>query len=157
MQAGWLAEAIKEMSPDVVFAGVQAANDLDGQIGPMLAAYLDMPFIGGVSDVTADDGKVVVNKEFAGGVGGKYEVSLPAVIGVQAAVKPPRYAPISKVRQIAQTAEIDELDPNGEADAGLNLRKMSPPVSTGHAEMFDGSAKEVAAKIVDLLKSKGLA
>jgi len=157
MQARWLAEAIKEMSPDVVFSGVQAANDLDGQIGPMLAAHLDMPYIGGVSDVTADGSKVVVNKEFAGGVGGKYEMSLPAVIGVQAAAKPPRYAPISKVRQIAQTTEIDELDPSGEADAGLNLRKMSPPVSAGHADMFDGSAKDVAAKIVDLLKSKGLA
>ena len=157
MQARWLAEAIKEMSPDVVFAGVQAANDLDGQVGPMLAAYLDMPYIGGVNNVDADGSKVVVNKEFAGGVGGKYEVSLPAVIGVQAAAKPPRYAPISKVRQIAQTVEIDELNPNGDADAGLSLRKMSPPVSTGHAEMFDGSAKDVAARIVDLLKSKGLA
>jgi len=157
MQAKWLAEAIKGMSPDVVFAGVQAANDLDGQVGPMLAAHLDMPYIGGVNDVEARDGKAIVNKEFAGGVGGKYEVSLPAIIGVQAAAKPPRYAPISKVRQIAQTAEIDELDPAGDADAGLTLRKMAPPVSAGHAEMFEGSAKEVAAKIVDLLKSKGLA
>jgi electron transfer flavoprotein beta subunit len=50
-QAKWLAEAIKGMSPDIVFAGVQASNDLDGQIGPMIAAYLDMPYIGGVSSV----------------------------------------------------------------------------------------------------------
>jgi hypothetical protein len=37
------------------------------------------------------------------------------------------------------------------------MKKMAPPVVTGHAEMFTGSSKEVAAKIVDLLKSKGLA
>jgi hypothetical protein len=30
-------------------------------------------------------------------------------------------------------------------------------VVTGHAEMIEGSSKEVAAKIVELLKSKGLA
>jgi electron transfer flavoprotein beta subunit len=53
MQAKWLAEAIKGMSPNIVFAGVQASNDLDGQIGPMIAAYLDMPYIGGVSSVEA--------------------------------------------------------------------------------------------------------
>ena len=157
MQAKWLAEAIKGMSPDLVFAGVQASNDLDGQIGPLLAAYLDMPYIGGVSSVEAGDGTATVNKEFAGGVGAKYEVGLPAVIGVQAAVKPPRYAPISKVRQIAQTATIEELDPSGDASAGLTFKNMAPPVATGHAEMIEGSSKEVAAKIVELLKSKGLA
>jgi len=156
-QAKWLAEAIKGMSPDLVFAGVQASNDLDGQIGPLLAAYLDMPYIGGVSSVEAGDGTAIVNKEFAGGVGAKYEVGLPAVIGVQAAVKPPRYAPISKVRQIAQTATIEELDPSGDASAGLTFKNMAPPVATGHAEMIEGSSKEVAAKIVELLKSKGLA
>lgn len=157
MQAKWLAETIKGMSPDIVFAGVQASNDLDGQIGPMLAAHLDMPYIGGVSSVEAADGKATVNKEFAGGFGGKYEVSLPAVIGVQAAVKPPRYAPISKVRQIAQTATIESVDPSGDASAGLTFKNMAPPVVTGHAEMLDGSPKEVAAKIVELIKSKGLA
>jgi len=157
MQAKWLAEAIKGMSPDIVFAGVQASNDLDGQIGPLLAAYLDMPYIGGVSSVEVADGKATVNKEFAGGFGGKYEVSLPMVVGVQAAVKPPRYAPISKVRQIAQTATIEKVDSSGEASAGLTFKKMAPPVVTGHAEMIEGSSKEVAAKIVELLKNKGLA
>ena len=157
MQAKWLAEAIKGMSPDIVFTGVQASNDLDGQVGPMLAAYLDMPYIGGVSSVEVADGKATVNKEFAGGFGGKYEVSLPMVVGVQAAVKPPRYAPISKVRQIAQTVTIEKVDPSGDASAGLTFKKMAPPVSTGHAEMIEGSSKEVAAKIVELLKSKGLA
>jgi electron transfer flavoprotein beta subunit len=98
-----------------------------------------------------------VNKEFAGGFGAKYAVSLPMVVGVQAAAKPPRYAPISKVRQVAQTVTIEKVAPSGEASAGLSFKKMAPPVMTGHAEMIGGSSKEVAAKIVELLKSKGLA
>jgi len=157
MQAKWLAETIKGMSPDLVFAGVQASNDLDGQIGPMIAAYLDMPYIGGVSTVEAADETAIVTKEFAGGMAGKYSVSLPMVVGVQAASKPPRYAPVSKVRQIAQTATIEKVAPAGETRSGLTLKKMAPPVVTGHAEMIEGSSKEIAAKIVELLKSKGLA
>jgi electron transfer flavoprotein beta subunit len=157
-QAKWLAEeAIKGMSADIVFAGVQASNDLDGQIGPMIAAYLDMPYIGGVSSVEAADGTAIVTKEFAGGNAGKYSVSLPMVVGVQAASKPPRYAPISKVRQVAQTATIGKVAPAGEVSAELTMKKMAPPVVTGHAEMIEGSSKEVAAKIVELLKSRGLA
>ncbi|HEX9387734.1 MAG TPA: hypothetical protein VF918_15535 [Anaerolineales bacterium] len=157
MQAKWLADAIKALSPDIVFTGVQASNDLDGQIGPMIAAYLDIPYIGGVSSVEASDHTATVNKEFAGGFGAKYAVTLPMVVGVQAASKPPRYAPISKVRQVAQTATIEKVVPSGEVNAGLLFKKMAPPVVTGHAEMIGGSSKEVAAKIVELLKSKGLA
>lgn len=157
MQAKWLADAMKSMSADIVFAGVQASNDIDGQIGPMIAAYLDMPYIGGVSSVEISGVTATVNKEFAGGFGAKYEVSLPMVVGVQAASKPPRYAPISKVRQVAQTATIEKVAPSGDVSAGLSFRKMAPPVATGHAEMIGGSSKEVAAKIVELLKSRGLA
>jgi electron transfer flavoprotein beta subunit len=157
MQAKWLADAIKALSPDIVFTGVQASNDLDGQIGPMIAAYLDIPYIGGVSSVEASDHTATVNKEFAGGFGAKYAVTLPMVVGVQAAPKPPRYAPISKVRQVAQTATIEKVAPSGEVNAGLFFKKMAPPVETGHAEMIGGSSKEVAGKIVELLKSKGLA
>lgn len=157
MQAKWLAEAIKGMSADIVFAGVQASNDLDGQIGPMIAAYLDVPYIGGVSSVEVSNNTATVNKEFAGGFGAKYAVSLPMVIGIQAASKPPRYAPISKVRQVAQAATIEKVAPMGDVSSGLSFRKMAPPVMTGHAEMIGGSSKEVAVKIVELLKSKGLA
>jgi electron transfer flavoprotein beta subunit len=157
MQAKWLADAIKGMSPDIVCAGVQASNDLDGQIGPMLAAHLDMPYIGGVSAVDVAEGTVIVTKEFAGGMAGKYSVRLPMVVGVQAAAKPPRYAPISKVRQVAQTATIETIVPSSEASAGLTLKKMAPPVVTGHAEMIEGAPGEVAARIVDILKSRGLA
>lgn len=156
-QAKWLAEAIKGMSADIIFAGVQASNDLDGQIGPMIAAYLDIPYIGGVNSVEVSGDTAIVNKEFAGGFGARYAVSLPMVLGIQAASKPPRYAPISKVRQVAQTATIEKLAPSGEASAGLSFQKMAAPVMTGHAEMIGGSSKEVAARIVELLKSKGLA
>jgi electron transfer flavoprotein beta subunit len=157
-QAKWLAEAIRSLSPDLIFTGVQASNDLDGQIGPILAAYLDLPYIGGVSSMEVSGNTATVNKEFPGGVGAKYALSLPAVVGVQASSKPPRYAPISKVRQIAQSVKIEQIEAeHSEAGAGLTVRKMAPPVMTGHAEMFTGSSKEVAAKIVDLLKSKGLA
>jgi len=158
-QAKWLAEAIQGLSSDLIFTSVQASNDLDGQIGPMLAAYLDMPYIGGVSSVEVSGNTATVNKEFAGGVGAKYALSLPSVIGVQASSKPPRYAPVSKVRQIAQTVKIEELAHSAQVEnsAGLIFKKMAPLIMTGRAEMFTGSPREVATKIVDLLKSKGLA
>jgi electron transfer flavoprotein beta subunit len=155
-QARLLAEAIKDMSPDIVLTGVQAADDRDGQIGPMIAAHLGMPYVGVVTGVTVSGGKAVVHKEYAGGVMAEFEASLPMVVGVQAAHQPPRYAPVSKIRQIAKTAKIDEIAGGEAAGAGSTVRRMFKPEAAGHAEMWDGSPEEVAEKIAALLREKGM-
>lgn len=155
-QARLLAEAIKDMAPDIVFTGVQAADDRDGQIGPMIAAHLGMPYVGVVTGVSVSDGKAVVHKEYAGGVMAEFEISLPAVVGVQAAHQPPRYAPVSKVRQIAKTAKIDEITGGDAAGSGSTIRRMFKPQSTGHAEMWEGGSEEIAEKIITLMIEKGL-
>lgn len=152
-----LANAIKEIGADLVLTGVQAADDLDGQIGPMLAAHLDMPYVGVVTGVEVADGTATVFKEYSGGVMAKFAVGLPMVVGVQAATQPPRYAPISKVRQMAQSATIDEIEVDDLGDGGgTTLRKLAQPVSAGHAEMIDGDAEAVAGKIIEIIKERGL-
>jgi len=107
--------------------------------------------------VRASDGKATVSKEFSGGVMAEYEIDLPAVVGVQAATSTPRYAPISKIRQMSSTAEIEEIEVDEEdAGTGLKMIKMSPPATGGGAEMLSGDAEEVAEKILEILKEGGL-
>jgi electron transfer flavoprotein beta subunit len=155
-QARLLAEAIRGLSPDLLLTGVQAADDRDGQIGPMIAAHLELPYVGVVTGVTAGAGLVRVHKEYAGGVLAEFEVTLPAVIGVQAAHQPPRYAPVSKIRQIAKTAQIEAVAGQPANGAGSRVRRMFKPEAAGHAEMWDGDAEEVAGKIAALMAAKGL-
>ncbi len=156
-QARWLADAIGGLTPDLVLTGVQAVDDLDGQIGPMLAAYLDLPYVGVVTGLSVSDGTATVHKEYAGGVMAEFEVNLPAVVGVQAAEKPPRYAPISKIRQMAKSADLEEYEADENVgDSGCEIRKMAKPVSAGHAEMLEGDAEEVAEKIIEILEERGL-
>ena len=40
------ADLLKETQPDLVLTGVQAHNDLDGSVGPLLAEYLGLPYVG---------------------------------------------------------------------------------------------------------------
>jgi len=150
------ADALRSLSPDLVFTGVQAADDRDGQIGPMIAAHLGLPYVGVVTGVTIKDGKAVVHKEYAGGVMAEFEVTLPAVIGVQAAHQPPRYAPVSKIRQMAKTAKIDEIAGGEMTGAGSTVRRMFKPESAERAKMWEGGPEEVAEKIAALIKDKGL-
>ena len=61
-------------------------------------------------DVNKSDGKVIAKKEYPGGLIGEMEVTLPAVLGIQASEQPPRYVAVSKVRQAMKTATIEEQD-----------------------------------------------
>jgi electron transfer flavoprotein beta subunit len=151
------APIIKELNPDLILTGVQANNDLDGPVGPLLAEYLGMPYVGYVAGVTVTGGKASVSKEYPGGLTAKMEVALPAVIGIQAAEQPPRYVAVSKVRQAMKSASIDEqsvadLDSSG----NVSVSRMFQPEAAGRAMMIEGEAEAVAAKLVGVLKDAGL-
>jgi len=145
---------------DLVLTGVQAADDRDGQLGPLVAAIRGLPHVSVVSRVEADAGgrSLVVQQEHAGGVVAEFDVDLPAVLGVQAAPQTPRYAPMSKVRQIMKTASLEE-SPLGSAapDAGSSVARVFKPEAAGHADMIDGSPEEVADKLLAVLVKSGVA
>jgi electron transfer flavoprotein beta subunit len=142
---------------DLVLAGVQAVDDLDGQLPPLLAGMLGWPHAGVVIGVEGKDNTVVVSQEFGGGKATRLEVKLPAVVGVQAARQPPRYASITRIRQAQQAGGIEEVEVSKPGiDAGITVRRLFAPEKTGHAEMLTGSPEDVADRILDLIRSKGL-
>jgi len=108
--------------------------------------------MGVVCGVSAADGKVAVTKEFAGGLRAEFEVTLPAVLGIQSAEKPPRYVPVAKVRAVMKSAQIEEaaLTPP-ERPIQLDLERMYKPEAAGRAQMIEGATEEVADKLVEVL------
>ncbi len=152
-----LAPVVEKLQPDLVLTGVQAHDDLDGSVGPLLAGYLEMPYVGYVAGVTVSDGKSIVRKEYPGGLIAEMQVALPAVLGVQAADEPPRYVPISKVRQAMKTATVEEqeaaeLDPSG----GPAVGRMFEPESGERATMIKGDEEEIAARLIEIFKEAGV-
>jgi electron transfer flavoprotein beta subunit len=156
-QAYLFKTVIGAMQPDLILAGVQAHNDLDGSLGPILAEYLGIPYIGYVAGVRVTDGTCTASKEFPGGLQAEYEVALPAVLGIQAAEEPPRYVAISKIRQIMKTATIDE-SPAGEAhlEGAPSVNRMFQPEGGERAEMIEGDEDAVAARIVAIFQEQGV-
>ncbi len=157
VMARLLAGALQQMTYDLVFTGVQAADDLDGQVAPMLAALLNVPHVGVVTSVARVNGVVKVQKEFWGGITADLEVDLPAVLGIQAARQAPRYAPVSRVRQAMKEATIEEIEVEDLPEAPVApLRRMFIPEVSGRAEILEGDEATIAEKIVDILRERGL-
>ena len=149
--AGIFAGVVREQPHDLILTGVQAADERDGQLGPMVAALLDQPCVEVVTSVVATGGTVTVHKEFSGGLMAEYEVDLPAVLGIQAARQTPRYAPVSKVRQVQQSATIEEIAGAAADGAGFSVVEMTPPETGEGAQMLDG-----VDELVEILESKGV-
>jgi electron transfer flavoprotein beta subunit len=146
---------------DLILTGVQAIDDLDALVAPLVARQLKMPYLGIVTQVTVDAGAKVatVLKEYSGGVRGEFEVSLPAVLGIQAAEKPPRYVPVAKVRAVMKTSRIDSIaapELPATSRSLLEVIEMKKPEATSHAEMLEGTPEAVSGKLVGILSERGL-
>ena len=155
--AAAIAAAIKQLDCDLVLTGVQAADDLFGQAAPFIAAALGWPHVSVVSGVETAGAAVRVHQEYSGGRIATLEVDLPAVLGVQAAPQPPRYVPVTKLRQAMAAGALETVSgAPGEALAGVAVTALAKPESGGGAEMLTGSAAEVADRLASLLAERGL-
>ena len=152
-----IAEMIKEINPDLVLNGVQAHDDLTGDLAPQLADLLNMPYVGYISGVSLGDGKATAFKEYPGGILAEMEIALPAVLGIQSSEEPPRYVAISKVRQMMNTASIEDRDTGVlETESGAIIDRMYLPEAADRAEMLEGDEEEVASKLTAILQDLGL-
>ncbi len=151
------ATVVSGLQPDMILTGVQASDDLDGSVGPLLAEMLGLPYVGYVAGVSVTDRSAAILKEYPGGLTAEMNVTLPAVLGIQAAEQPPRYVAISKIRQAMKTAAIEEI-PVGDLDqsGAPVVERMYQPEVGDRAAMLEGDEDEIAKKIIGILQDEGL-
>ncbi len=157
--ASWYAQVIRDLAADLVLVGVQAHDEFDGVLAPALATALSMPYLGVIRGVQAGSRPTTVAacKEFPRAVRARMEIELPAVLGILGADRPPRYVPVSRIRNAMNTVHFEEPGlnvPLGESP--VSVCRLYPPVSGTHAEMIAGSEAEAADRIADILVEKGL-
>jgi electron transfer flavoprotein beta subunit len=162
-KAELLAAVAEEEEPDLVFSGVQAADDSNGATGVALANKLDMEWAAVVNTLDLDiEGEVAhVHRELEGGIEELTDVQTPAVLTIQSGINEPRYASLRGIRQ----AQQKPLDVHGLGDLGLDeptldadieRTSMYEPESEGDATLWEGSAEETAGELADFLREKGV-
>ncbi|NMP21902.1 electron transfer flavoprotein subunit beta/FixA family protein [Sulfobacillus harzensis] len=155
-RASLLAAFCRDESPDLVLTGVQAIDDLDGQIAGLVAGLLAIAHASVVRDVHVANGRVQFIQEYSGGRMAEFSASTPALLGIQAARKPPRYVTVAKVRQVQKSAQLREVDGASAAVPSLTVRRVYKPEAAGHAQMWGDDVDEVAENIIRVLEDKKL-
>lgn len=159
------AKVVKKLEYDMIFAGIQAEDDLQGQFGIGLAEALGIPAVTAVTEIRASPGEKVatVMRELGGGFKEEIEVDLPCLLTIQFGIRPLRYTPVmaivrSRTRKIEQvTVESLAIPTEGlQGNAQLRVMELSYPVDAGRCELIRGSAEEAARKLVHKLVEAGV-
>ncbi|MBO8181938.1 MAG: electron transfer flavoprotein subunit beta/FixA family protein [Archaeoglobus sp.] len=146
-------EAIKDENFDLIIAGYQSQDLNNALVGSLLAGMLELPFATAVTALEVEDSSIRVKRELEGGYNEEVVLPLPCLITVQSGINEPRYVSIMGIKR-AKTKELKEvtLQPT---TSTLEIEKMYlPPVKK--AEMIEGSPDEVAKKLIEILKERGL-
>lgn len=153
-----LSKAAAKEPFDVILCGKQAIDDDRGEVGQMVAQFLDLPHVGGIVKLDITDGKAVAECAIEGGRE-VIEVSLPAVFTTQKGLNEPRVPLITGVMK-AMKAQIPRATPadlglapdrTGEAGSKLKIGKYIPPKKRPKVRLIQGDAVQAAAEAVRIL------
>lgn len=159
------AEVVRRLGPDMIFTGIQADDDLQGQFGVALAEALGLPVITAVTEIRVSSVAKVATatRELGAGFKEEIEVDLPCVFTIQFGIRALRYTSVMSIVR-ARTRKLESVDikslriPVDEFRSGDQLRvvELFYPENSGKCERIDGSPEEAARKLVKNLVSAGV-
>lgn len=150
-----LARVIEPEEPDLVFAGVQSSDSVQGATGTALAELLGLPRVAVVTKVEFDHASrsVTVDRELEGGLIDVTEVDTPALLTIQTGTNEPRYATLRAIKQ-AEQQEIQVVEPDVSPAPAYRIRRMFVPPRGERAEMLDGTPAEIAQRIAGIVRER---
>jgi electron transfer flavoprotein beta subunit len=152
--ARMMAKALASEKPDLILTGLQSDDLGYGQTGVILAEVMGLPHASIVMNVEAAGSGIKVKRELEDGWFQHVKMPLPALLTIQSGATKLRYATLMGIKK-AKTKEVRRV-PAAElaapAQPSITLDRIYMPEKTKQSQIFDGTAKEAAAKLVDKLR-----
>ncbi len=158
-RAHFIAAASRGRGYDLVLAGVMAEDDMESQVGPLLAAVLGYGCATGVifEELSADGREIAVEREVEGGSRECLSLALPCVLTIQSGINTPRYPALSHVLR-TRSAELECIEASSLAvpPPTQSLVRILPPAQGRQGEIIEGTAAEKADKLIHILREHSL-
>ena len=152
-------------SYDLILCGKESWDGMTAQVGPQVAEFLNLPQLTCATEIIIEDTSVRIKQKIEDGFR-IVEASLPAVITVEREINQPRIPTMDSIMEAYRSKEVlawraDDLG----GDPGLLGLKGSPTqakrvyikqIKKGKVTMLDGEPDEVAGKLIQTLRLKGL-
>ena len=139
---------------DLLLFGNDSADAGGFQVGVRVAHALGRPMVNGAKGLEVAGGRAIVRRETDTGVE-RYELPLPAAVGVKEGINLPRY-PTMKGRLASKKATIRHLDVDA-VEGGQHLVRLVRPPERASTTTILGHGPDAAPAVVDLLTELGVA
>jgi len=160
-----LAAGIRKIADyDIIFAGRQAIDGDTAQVGPQIAERLDVPQVTYVQNFEMEnENTIIVERALEDGYE-KIRVKTPVLLTAIKELNEPRYMSISGIMDSFSDEDkvtvwgVDDLDVDrkniGLKGSPTQVRKSFTPEQKGKGIMIEGTADEIAEKMLIELKRK---
>ena len=152
-----LADAIRAESPDLILTGLQSDDLGLGQTGVVLAELLGIPHATLILHVDVEAGppmKLTAKRELEDGWFQRVELAAPALLTIQSGGNKLRYATLMGIKK-ARTKETHTVEAAAPGEPStISLERIYLPEKQKHTEMLKGTPAEIAAQLVEKLRSE---
>src|SRR5438067_2171779 len=149
--------AIKDEKFDLIFTGLQSDDYGYAQTGVILAELLGWPHATIIMQIEKAESGIKVKRELEAGFFQFVTLPLPAVLTIQSGINKLRYATLIGIKQAKNKPLRKVTMAEVKSALGANMQKIEKlyiPQKTKKTEMLEGSAGEVAKKLVEKLKNE---
>lgn len=149
-----MAAALRDEKPDVVLTGLQSDDLGYGQTGVILAELLGLPHATIIMQVEVEGGTLRVKRELEDGWFQHVAMPLPALLTIQSGISKLRYATLMGIKR-AKSKPVRTVSAAELGDAAtpvLEVARVYAPARGKQTQLFDGDARESAARLVEKLR-----
>ncbi|MFO7962364.1 MAG: electron transfer flavoprotein subunit beta/FixA family protein [Desulfobacterales bacterium] len=157
--AGWIAQVCRKKEYDLILAGVMSEDEMQGQVGPTIAAILDRPCATSVvhQSISSDVACVAVEREIENGLKDTLELTLPAVLTIQSGINEPRYPTLTHMlRAKKEKIEVIDAESLESVETRQRVKELAYPKKLRSGTVLKGDPKEKAVKLVSILHQRSI-
>ena len=151
------AAAIQGEQFDLIFTGLQSDDYGYAQTGVILAELLGWPHATIIMQIEKNDTGIRVKRELEAGYFQFVDMPLPAVLTIQSGINKLRYATLIGIKQAKNKPlqKVTMADIQSSVSGNLQkIERLYVPQKTKKTEFLEGSAAEIAKKLVDKLRNE---
>jgi electron transfer flavoprotein beta subunit len=156
--AAWISQ-VGSGKYDLILCGTMSEDTMNGQVGPMAATLMDLPYATQVigMQLARDLTHVTIEREIEGGAREMVRLPLPTLLSLQSGINRPRYPSLSNLlranRKVFETISTDTL---ATVTTEIDCLGFVLPVHARPAQLLTGSPMEKAEQVAGLLKARAL-
>jgi len=153
----YLAQAIQQEAADLVLCSEGSSDIYTGQVGPMMAEWIGLPFIGYARKIEIKQNDVRCEQAYEDRVEVS-EAKLPLLISVVSEINEPRYATLIQILQASkkpiEDIRLESLKKLDGLQTQVSVTDVNVQAVNRKRTLYEGEINEAVKKLIDALRNE---